>query len=344
MTQSNFRQDRRASDRNNRGPVADPKAVRSRERDVRPATPAWKWITERSEVEQACLNILRGATGRYPIFGIQSWVETHRGEDGEEFAALHYFDAKLGDEGQNLCGNLREGFWIGVRELMKDPAKGYKTTDHALLALAFISQPEMQMAIGLYREEEFRKRKEARQREQEAERERSVRAAAAVEKLRAKLRNAESAASTPVKAEDSKPKKEKPAILLEHLKDILTATKGQIEHDDVTIFLTGAPEGGIAVRVKNAPEGHPMSEVARKNIFCDQSVLRYAGDHVDAPTAWEGNAQLRYELRTYLRGELMASGVILTPPTESGHTNGHGSMLGNPDPGKARGAEASSVS
>lgn len=333
------------------GATADPRAVASRQHEVERRQPAntWDgtWITGQDAIEKACLQILRGVPGRYPIFGIQAKVVIHEGER-ESFAALHYFDAKYGDEGQNLCGNLREGFWIGVRDLLKDPSKGYKSDDHELFTLALISQPEMQVAIGLFREEEAARRAEEKRRDEEAKRERATNRANALEKLRAKMDagNAEvnprapateNQGDAPVHADR---KVARPT--LNSIRDILPpTTSGTVEYDGVSFLVNNGPQNHIVVRVKNAPEGHELKDVM--NVYARQDALIFSADRPGTEPETD-NAKKSKFLRDWLRAALQKEGVSLTPAAAYTANSDHGGNGVNHSEGKAGGDAGSEFS
>jgi hypothetical protein len=311
----------------------DRRAVESRRANAegRPArhVPEWDWIESGKPAEMACLRMLRGESGLYPVFGIQLYVEEKMGGD-EKFAALVYTDAKFGDEGQNLCGNLREGFWIGVKSLMGDPAKkNFKSPDHELLTLTLLGQPEMQVALSMFKEEERVARTSAIEGKKNL-----------IAGLRNKVLGGNSSATSPAPAGSKKPA----PPTLGSITEILTASWGTTDHDGLTILVCyghGGRNAPLVVRLKNVPEDHPMRGVATKSIFVRQDSLQYADD-LDPPTNEDSEVcRLAYALRTYLRGALMANGVILTQPVRAEgrpHKNG-GAQLGN-----VLGAEASAAS
>jgi hypothetical protein len=316
----NFRNapSRNGSDQNN-GPVrADPRAVNSRQREsIHRQAPTWSWITERSAAEAACLDILRGKTGTYPIFGIQLYVEDRPAGD-QSFAALVYHDAKLGGDGQNLCGNLRSGFWVGVKSLLVDLKRGFKNENEELFILTLLAQPEMQTAIGLYKKEE----QEAR-----------VRAATMKKNLLASLRSKVIDGKHPATTRVETAANPDEEAGLGSITGILTATHGSIEYDGLTVYITTAPEGGYAVRVKNAPDGHPMCEIASKpGIFAHQNALMYSDDAETERSEWTAAQHLGYKLRMYLRSQLMDAGMSLTPPVTTGKTTSNGNSVHTPAP------------
>lgn len=345
MSHGNHRRERNDSNNRNenRSVHADPKAVRSRQHEAHsaPPAPSWEWITDKEKLEAACLDILRGKPGLYPIFGIQLAVE-ERTSHGETYPVVVFCDAKYGEEGQGLCGLIKPGFFMSPGQLTWTIGKDtkFKSQKHAALTLALLIQPEMQLAREQFAREEKEKERARRQEEADAKRQTSQAREDLIAKLRDKLvQGPATETGTPVKSEA------KDTVRV--LSDILSATSGAIEHDGITIFVTRAPEKGYAVRVKNVPEGHPLEEVARKNIFALQDALHYADDRTSAPADRTGNSLLGYQLRTYLRGELMKEGVILTPPTEgSAHPNGNGAHTAPEETpaGKDRGVEASSAS
>lgn len=325
----------------------DHRAIEARRSEGRrappvPVRPHWKWITEQSEVVQACLEILRGTPKLYPIFGIQLYVE-ERNAGPEKFAALVYHDALFGDEGQNLCGNIRDGFWIGVKELLGNPAKkDFKTMEHELLVLTLLAQPEMQTAIDLFKQEETAARARAHEEKENL-----------VAGLRNRLFGASNTAKPAVVKPSvsaltvapiaDKPKKARP--VLNEIGEIFTTDLGELPHDGLTIFVGKGPQDTVAVRVKDVPEGHPMYEMGQKNIVARRDALFYSDDRETAPTERTSNNLLSYKLRSYLRSQLIAAGHTLLPPTSGAqHQNGNDAHMEGVAPGNAQSVAESATS
>lgn len=306
------------------------------------AVPEWDWIPDGKSAEEACLRMLRGEMGLYPIFGIQLAVE-ERGWD-QKFPALVFYDALYGPEGKGLCGALRSGFWVGVSDLLLDPTRGFKTEDRELLILTMLSQPEMQLALATFRKE-LADERQARQRQQEENRARLLSA------LRQQFGNnnppptAEPAeANTP--ATIGEPAKGKKAMRpqLGRMADILTASTGSFTYEGIELYVAKAPDGNNAVRLKSTPAGHTFEEIAKKNIFVLQSALMYKGDRPSCnPASYEGNELLRFQLRTWLREALQKDGVTLHEPVdfdgENVGTNGAGHHQDETPRGNALGTE-----
>ena len=85
------REDKRAVAR---GP-ADQAAIAARQaegRNKQQQAPAWEWITGETELVQACLDMINGKAGLYPMFGIQMAVEERQGNT-ENYSVLVYCDA-----------------------------------------------------------------------------------------------------------------------------------------------------------------------------------------------------------------------------------------------------------
>ena len=304
-------------------------------RHVPPSIPDWEWITDKAKTEQACLQILRGEPGLYPIFGIQLHVEERQGNN-EKFAILVYTDAKLGEEGQNLCGNLREGFWIGVKDLLANPAeKEFKTADNELLTLTLLGQPEMQIALGMFKKERAAAWKRAQEEEAKA------RQAAEENKkdLIAGLRNKViGTGGTPATS------KKKPSYpVLDSIKEILTAQCGEIECDGLTILVCESTGQDPAVRLKKVPKDHPMKAIADRSFCTFQNALRYSDD-LPVETKRTGDELQKYELRMYLRQQLMLAGVTLRAPVVNERMDDAGGNASDTQTGKAPGAEASAAS
>lgn len=316
---------------------ADPRAIQARQHETvrQPAAHQWSWITERSAVEDACLDILRGKPGLYPIFGIQLHVELRDG-DGEQYPVLVYSDAKYGADGQDLCGLIHPGFSMAPAVLTWTigPKTKFKTPDHELLTRTLLSQREMQLARATFAEEVRAVEREAAR----AQREAIKQAAVARNDRLAKLR--EAGAGTTVK--------KLPPPVLGSLSEILSAGWGTIEVDGLTILVCRAEKGErTVVRLKNVPEDHPMAEAAAANLYAWQDALGYADD---SPTEVErtGKALLSYRMRMYLRGLLIGAGVVLAPPVSKDSTvaeNGNGAHhQEGADLGNAQSVEGSAIS
>lgn len=325
QNRGNPRNDRHDFNNDRRSVRADPRAMQSRQRDAatKVQTAEVDWIKPGEPTERACLQIRQGKLGRYPIFGLKLKVEERRGRD-EIFPALVFYGAKPGVEGLGLNEALKEGFWIGVSELDNDPSREFKDELRATLILTLLAQPEMQLALDEFRREQAAAIEAEQHRRQEQERKMAENRQKLLANLRKQFGTSEAAPAT-----------EKMATAFNSIEDMLTATSGSIEDDGITIYITRAPENGYAVRVKNVPEDHVLSEVAKKNIFALQDALYYADDRTSAPTDRTGNKPLGYQLRTYLRGRLMRAGVVLAPPTD-------GTCATNGDSGSVPLAEESS--
>ncbi len=305
---------------------------------------SWTWYKPGEPSEQACLQILRGELGMYPIFGLRLSVEEHKGVDGK-FSALVYYGALDGADGQNLSGTLSDGFWIGTKELLRDPSLGFRDENRELLILTLLGQPEMQFALGEFRQEQARAREaDALRRQQEAEK--------MAEKRRsvlATLRQQHSeGVSTPMKSSEAagaqsqkRQKSDRPPLA--RFGEITMAQEGTITWDGLELYLAKAPQGGTAIRLKMAPEGHEFEEIAKRNLFVLQNAIIYADDRPsENPQQYEGNDALRYRFRMWIRQELQKEGMTLLPPAnyESHSGNGAGKHPSEESSGNVSGAEA----
>jgi hypothetical protein len=241
---------------------ADPKAAQAR-RITTDTRPQWSWITEHDQVVAACLAILQGKPALYPVFGIQLHVEIRHGNE-EDFPVLVYFDAKYGDEGQNLCGKLREGHWIGTSTLLRNPKNiTFRNIQDELFTFTILAQPEMQEALAVYREEANHQRQaqEAEQRE-------------LLNNLRSRVLPSAAPVATAVKLvvqPEPTEKKAKPFYPgFTKLADILGDSIGVFNHPSgVTIKVCNHPFG-LTVRANTRDENHPVYAFAKGNQFLRQ--------------------------------------------------------------------------
>lgn len=340
----------RHNSNNERGGVrADPRAIKSRQRDVggqRPTTPSWSWTKPGEPTERACMHILQGKVGMYPIFGVQLAVEERHNKE-ETFPALVFYGAKPDPEGLGLCGALKEGFWIGVSELHRDPSQGFKDEEREILIQSLMLQPEMQFSVGEFRKEQSAAREaERQQREEQQQKMKEKR-----QKLLANLRNPTGSGTSPIDSFEQepestadKPKRTKSRPVLATFEEILAVETGSIVEDGLEIYISRSPQGGNAVRLKTAPEGHELSDVATKMLFIDQNSLAYSDDRPSLnPGNYVGNDKLRYMFRMWLRKRLQLKGVTLHQPVEYIGTNGAGNHSPEESEGNALGAEVSSA-
>lgn len=99
---------------------------------------------------------------------------------------------------------------------------------------------------------------------------------------------------------------------LSQLVYIRTATRGQIRCDGLTILVCRG-EGGLAnIRLRDVPKEHPMRAIADRSFAVFQDQLMYSDD--GGTPAYKGDDLLRYQLRQYVRGLLIAEGVELKAP------------------------------
>jgi hypothetical protein len=310
--------------------------------------PSWTWCKPGEPSERACLQILRGEIGMYPIFGLQLSVE-ERGRENDKFSALVYYGALDGPDGQNLSGVLKDGFWIGTKELLRDPSLGFKDEDREVLILTVLGQPEMQFALSEFRQEQARAREaDALRRQQEEEKMTEKR-----KSVLATLRQQQSeVVSAPVKGSEPSgglsQKRQKPdRPQLARFGEITMAQEGTITWNGLELYLAKAPQGGTAIRLKMAPEGHEFEEIARRNLFVLQNAIIYADDRPsENPQQYQGNDALRYRFRMWIRQELQKNGMTLLPPAdyESHSGNGAGKHPSEESSGNVPGAEASAAS
>ncbi len=281
----------------------------------RRSSPFGGWITEESDVQIACLDILRGKPGKYPIFGIKLHVEMRDSEDGE-YPVLVYTDALYGVDGQNLFGLIRPRFIMSPAMLSWTIGENtrFRTEAHELLTRVLLAQPEMQVARELFAREQVETELKREQTERKIQKEGRA-------NLLVQLRG------KPVdERQEPKPKIATPPVL-DSLREVLTAKWGTIAHDNLTILVCRSQNGAILVRLKEVPEVHVMAEVAEKNIFIYQQALRYSEDRGTDSTDQIGSHLLSYKLRMYLRNMLMESGIILKAPAkeeafQSDHSSG----------------------
>lgn len=241
---------------------ADPKAVQARRSTV-DTSPQWSWITGHDETVAACLAILQGKPNIYPMFGIQLQVEVREGKE-EDFPVLVYFDAKYGDEGQNLCGKLREGHWIGTSTLLRNPKNmTFRNIQDELFTLTILAQPEMQEALAVYREEvnQHRQAQETEQRE-------------LLNNLRSRVMPSAAPVTTavkPVEKPELTAKKAKPVYpTFAKLSDILGDSIGVFNHPSGVAIKVCNHSLGLTVRAHTQDEKHPVYAFAKGNQFLRQ--------------------------------------------------------------------------
>lgn len=256
--------------------------------------PAWEWITGETELVQACLDMMHGKVGLYPMFGVQMEVQERPGNN-ETYSVLIYWDALYGDEGQGLCGALRPGFAVSTHLLAWNINEGtkWKSADHELFILAILVQPEMQMARQKFFEEQQAAEEERKRRTQEAQAQKPA--------LIARLRNQliQPKATDPVAepAEEARPqRRQKPFYPeVDHISKLIT-------NDDICVFhhTSGAilkkcegEDQQLVIRISGVKdETHPMFRASQLNVFAflDEIVEEPKNPQIDTEMQREGQA------------------------------------------------------
>ena len=244
---------------------ADSRAVQAR-RAVTNTRPQWTWITGYDEAVAACLAILQGKPGLYPVFGIQLHVESREGKE-ENFPILVYTDAKYGNEGQNLCGNIRPGYWVGVSFLLCNPKKvTFKNVQDELLMLTLWAQPEMQEALAMY----FEEKDHEQQMQDNAQRE-------LLNTLRRRVMPSVAKAKP---EEKSEPVAKKPKVKIDYppfekLSDIFNNSIGVFKHHSGVTIKVCESKYGLVVRASACrDEEHPVFGFAKHNQMVQQKVIK----------------------------------------------------------------------
>lgn len=298
------REDKRAIPR---GP-GNQDAIASRQaegRNKKQEVPEWKWITGEAELVQACLDMLNGEPGLYPMFGIQMAVEERQGNT-ENYSVLVYCDALYGEEGQNLCGALRPGFAVGVHQLAWNINEGtkWKSADHELFILAILVQPEMQMARQKFFEEQQAAEEERKRRTQEAQAQKP----ALIARLRSQLIQPKATDPVAEPAEEARSqcrqKPEYPEVA--HISKLIT-------NDDICVFYhpSGATlktcEGEkkqLVVRISGLKdETHPMFRASQLNVFA------FLDEIVEEPENPQLDTEMQREGQTF-RAWLREQGIL----------------------------------
>lgn len=261
------REDKRAIPR---GP-GNQDAIASRQAESRNKTqqaPDWEWITGEAELVQACLDMLHGKAGLYPMFGIQMAIEKRQGDT--EYSVLIYCDALYGEEGQNLCGALRPGFTVSTNLLTWNINEGtkWKSSDHELFVLTLLSQTEMQVARQKFFEEQQAAEEERKRRAQEAQAQKP----ALIARLRSQLIQPKAVDLVAEAIAEVRPqRRQKPFYPeVDHISKLITNDGICVfYHDSGAILKTCEGEDQqLVIRISGLKdETHPMYQASKLNVF-----------------------------------------------------------------------------
>lgn len=294
------REDKRAIPR---GP-GNQDAIASRQaegRNKKQEVPEWKWITGEAELVQACLDMLNGEPGLYPMFGIQMAVEERQGNT-ENYSVLVYCDALYGEEGQNLCGALRPGFAVGTHLLTWNINEGtkWKSADHELFILAILVQPEMQMARQKFFEERQAAEEEHKRRTQEARAQKP----ALIARLRSQLIQPKATDLVAESAEEARPqRRQKPEYPeVNHISELITNGDTCVfYHSSGAVLKTCEGDGDLVIRISGLKdETHPMYRASQLNVFAFMDEIDDEPENPQLATEMQREGQA---FRAWLRNE-----------------------------------------
>lgn len=245
-------------------------------------TSVFEQVLDEVGQKTVCQQILAEIEGVYHVFGAAFSVEKHT---TQEFMVLKYLGA-LKDNLLHQAG-VRENYFVPLSKLLvfgKQEDRDMREDSRTLLSF-LCSQPPMQEAVE-ERKDMLRKRYTERR-----------------DSARAEIE------ATFQKASEGRVPRNAPPTL-QHLGQLLTETWGTLEHEEVSYLVCfGQPRQDsrdVVVRIKNAPEGHPLEEMVKENIFVLQSHLPLSElDH-----EVHGKGVLARNMRQYLRNLLRSVGAL----------------------------------
>ena len=234
-------------------------------------------VTDPVEITRICFDILNGIPGVYEVFGSKFQVEPH---PAAGFPVIRFAGAL--DECV-IYGEIRPGYFIPTSKLLPNPEKmHFRDAMEEIFVQFLLSQDEMKIAKVTYFQKQVFDAETA--------------AAQAREEKLAKIRAQASNRPSP--------------LVLTKLAGILTANFATFDHESgVTLVACRGFHDTTVVRVKNAPEDHPLHAQQLENVFIVQEQLFLPGEN---NKELQGKSLLARQMREWLRTELRAVGAL--PP------------------------------
>ncbi|MBP9782623.1 MAG: hypothetical protein KBC50_02735 [Candidatus Pacebacteria bacterium] len=316
------REDKRAIPRGP-GPQASRAAILSRQSETRhqPA-PAWTWITGEDALVKACLDMLHGIPGMYPIFGIKLEIQVRQSKT-EDYPVLVYYGAEASDRHEGLHEtDMRDGFAMSPDSLKWNVTKTtrFKTEWHELLTRTLLGQPEMQMA----RQDFFAEQEKLAKQQDEQAREAQTKRTSLVARLRNQVATPMTEPADLPIAEKARPqRRQKPEYPeVDHISELIDGDICVFYHYSGTTLKTcEGDKRQLVVRISGLKdENHPMFRASQLNVFAflDEVVEEPENPKLETEMQREGQA-----FRVWLREE-----GILNTPQQSTEGEPSGNVVG----------------